>query len=95
MAQMLVKPNHAGPVALRFMLMKQTGEMLAAKELSVALSLPLAGIEPIRRKATLAKDGQWEIEELVIPLPGTWTVAVNVVVSEFEAIKLGGELAIQ
>ena len=95
MAHMLVNPNRAGPITLGFMLMKPNGDMLAAKELSVALSLPSAGVEPIRRKAQSVNDGQWAIDDLVIPLPGTWTVEINVVVSDFEGLKLMGELKIQ
>ena len=95
MAHMTVNQNSAGPVTLRFMLMKPNGEMLAAKELSVALSLPSAGVEPIRRKAKPGNDGHWSIDEFVIPLPGTWTVEVNVLVSDFEVAKLVGELTIQ
>jgi hypothetical protein len=39
-------------------------------------------------------NGQWAIEDLTIPLPGIWAVEVNVLVSELEAVKLSGELAI-
>ncbi len=95
MAHMTVNQNSPGPVTLRFMLMKANGEMLPAQELNVALSLPSAGVEPIRRKARPGNDGHWSTDEFVIPLPGTWSVEVNVVVSDFEVAKLVGELKIR
>ena len=92
MVHVMASSDRAGPVTLTFMLIKPDGVTLAAKELSVDLTMPEAGIEPIRRKAELADAGTWIIRDVVIPLPGTWTVGANVLVSDFEAVKLSGQL---
>lgn len=94
MADLTVAPGRAGPVDLGIVLM--TGEFgpLDAKEVGVVFSSPALGIEPIRRKAE-RRDGVWGIDGLVIPAPGDWTVGVDILISDFELVRLNGALHIR
>jgi copper transport protein len=57
---------------------------LAVKAVSIFLSNPGAGIEPLRRDAERAGYSSWRIDDLRIPLAGRWTLRVDVLVSDFE-----------
>jgi copper transport protein len=53
------------------------------KEVALILSNPAAGVEPIRRPATL-REGVWQVDALALPVPGRWQVRVDILVSDFE-----------
>jgi len=65
---------------------------LAAKEVTLVLANPAAGIEPIRISATRAgASGQtsaatsdWRIGDLRIPVAGRWNLRVEILISDFE-----------
>jgi copper transport protein len=58
------------------------------KEVTLVLSNPSAGIEPIRRSAVLSGENTWRIRDLVIPTAGRWSVRIDVLISDFELIRL-------
>jgi copper transport protein len=65
---------------------------LAAKEVTLVLANPAAGIEPIRINATRAgASGEtsaatsgWRIGDLRIPVAGRWNLRVEILISDFE-----------
>jgi copper transport protein len=61
---------------------------LAAKEVTLSLANPAAGIEPIRRAAASLGDGRWQVDGLRIPVGGAWRIAVEILVSDFDKITL-------
>ena len=87
-------PGRAGPVAVSMFVMNGAFDPLPAKEVTLVLSNPAAGIEPIRRPAKLV-DSAWRVDDLVVPLGGRWTVRLDILVSDFEMVKLEGEIAIR
>jgi copper transport protein len=95
MADITVAPGRAGVVTASVFL--QTGDFapLAAKEVTLEFANPAAGVEPIRAKASLAADGAWHAERLTLPVAGTWTVDVAILVSDFDLLRLDGEIAIR
>lgn len=95
MAEITITPGRTGPVAVSIMVM--TGEFgpLDAKEITLVLSKPDAGIEPLKRPAKKAGDGTWRIDDLVVPLPGEWKVALDILVSDFEMVKITGQADIR
>lgn len=95
MADLTVTPGRAGPVSVSAVIM--TGEFgsLDAKEVTFVFSNPDAGIEPFRRKADKPGDGTWRADGLILPLPGEWTMRVDVLISDFEMARLEGRLAIR
>lgn len=95
MAHVTVSPNRAGPVAIRIAVMRQDGGVLNAKEVTTEISMIAARIEAIARKAKLSAVGEWTIGDLVIPRPGTWTLEVKVLVTDFEIETLTGDVTIR
>jgi copper transport protein len=61
---------------------------LAVKEVTLTLANPAAGIEPVRRTAVGGEDAQWRVEGLRIPVAGRWTVGVDLLIDDFEKIRL-------
>lgn len=94
MFQVLVSPGKAG--VDDFVLQLMTGEAtpLVAKEVTLTLSLPERGIEPIERNATLGPDGYWHVRKVELPFAGRWHVRIDALVTDFEKVTLEDELEI-
>src|SRR5260370_7183567 len=56
----------------------------AAKEVTLVLANPAAGIEPMRRPAVHTQESIWSIDDLRVPLAGRWNVSVEILVSDFK-----------
>lgn len=95
MADVTVTPGHAGPVSISIMVMTGDFGPLDAKEVTLVLSRPEAGIEPIKRAAMKPGDGTWRVDGLVVPFAGRWTVRIDILVSDFEMVKLEGPIDIR
>jgi len=61
---------------------------LAAKEVEIVIWNPSAGIEPVRRGAIAAGDGEWRIAGLRIPVAGVWRMRVEIRISNFDKVML-------
>ncbi len=61
---------------------------LDAKEVTLVLANPAAGIEPIRREAAHGTDGTWRVDDLRVPVAGRWNLRVEVLISDFEKAML-------
>ena len=68
---------------------------LAAKELALVFANPASGIEPIRRPASNHGDGTWRIDGQLLPVAGTGTVRLAILISDFEMGRLTGEVAVR
>jgi copper transport protein len=92
MFQVLVSPGKAG--IDDFVLQLMTGEAtpLTAKEVTLTLSLPERGIEPMERSAELGPDGNWHVRRVELPFAGRWHVRIDALVTDFEKITLEDEL---
>ncbi|TPM26396.1 copper resistance protein CopC [Mesorhizobium sp. B2-3-5] len=88
MADLSITPSHAGPVAASMIIMTGDFGPLDAREVTLVLSKPDSGIEPLKRAATKPGDGSWRVDKLVIPVPGRWTVRLDILVSDFEMVKI-------
>ncbi|WP_445299314.1 copper resistance CopC/CopD family protein [Mesorhizobium sp. NZP2298] len=88
MADLSITPGHAGPVAASMIIMTGDFGPLDAKEVTLVLSKPDSGIESLKRAATKPGDGSWRVDNLVIPVPGRWTVRLDILVSDFEIVKI-------
>jgi len=67
---------------------------LPAKEVTLSLANEAAGIEPVKRNAQRAGENNWLIEDLRIPVAGTWTLRVEILVSDFEKAMLAGTVTL-
>ena len=68
---------------------------LDAREVSLTIANPAAGVEPISRAAYKPGDGTWRIEGLTIPLPGLWAARLDIQVADATTVALEGEVAIR
>jgi copper transport protein len=87
-----MSPGDVGADSFVLQLMDGEGNLLKAREATLALSLPGRGIEPFERAATLGGDGYWHVRGVPVPYPGRWHVRVDALVTDFERITLEGEL---
>lgn len=88
MADLSLTPGHAGTVAAAISVMTGDFGPLDAKEVSLVLANPAAGIEPIRRKAVKGADAVWRIDALAIPIAGRWQVRIDILIDDFRIAKL-------
>ncbi|WP_439361758.1 copper resistance CopC/CopD family protein [Bradyrhizobium sp. DASA03007] len=94
MFQVLVSPGKAGVDDFVLQLMTGEGTPLAAKEVTLTLSLPERGIEPMERDASLGPDGYWHVRKVELPFAGRWHVRIDALVTDFERITLEDELEV-
>jgi len=94
MADVTVSPGHVGPVTVSIFLMNGAFDPLPAKEVTLVLSNAAAGIEPLKLPARNV-DRTWRVDDLVLPLAGRWTVRLDILVSDFEMVKLQGDVSIR
>ncbi len=95
MADITVTPGRAGPVAVSIMVMTGDFGPLDPKEVALVLANPAAGIEPIKRRAARTDDGRWQVDGLVLPLAGAWDLRVDVLISDFEMVRLDSPIQIR
>lgn len=95
MADLTIAPGHAGPVAASIFIMTGDFGPLDAKQVTLVLSKLDSGIEPIKRPATKPGDGTWRVDDLVIPVAGRWTARLDILVSDFEMVKIEAPIDIR
>ena len=94
-ADVAITPGRAGSVVFQIGLHRGDGTPVQAKSVMVSLALPEAGIEAIKAVAVADGSGGWGISGFAIPLSGEWTLEIQVRISDFELVRLKGELAIK
>jgi copper transport protein len=65
---------------------------LAAKEITLVLSKPDAGIEPLRLTARPVEATTWQIDDVRLPMTGRWRVRVEILISDFEKIAIEDQI---
>jgi copper transport protein len=65
---------------------------LAAKEVTLVLAKPDAGIEPLRFPAIHGAEATWRVEGVSIPVKGRWRVGVEILIDDFEKISMDEEV---
>jgi copper transport protein len=84
MAQIDVEPVRARGAEVSIEVLDGEFRPLAVKEVTMFLANAGAGIEPIRRAATLAQGTTWRIDDLRIPLAGRWSLRVDILIDDFD-----------
>jgi copper transport protein len=92
MAQIEVEPVRARGAAMSIEVLDGTFHPLAAKEVTIFLSNAAAGIEPVRRDAVSTGASSWRIDDLRIPIPGRWTLRVDILINDFEKETLADDV---
>lgn len=83
---------HGGAATLSLLLMAPDLDVLPAREVDVVFFNEAAGIEPIRYHARRAEDGSWQVRDLRLPARDRWDVRIEILISDFERIRLDAEL---
>lgn len=94
-ADVTISPGRAGRADATVTLLTGDFGPLDAKELTIVLSNPAAGVEPVRRAARKPGDGTWRIDALQIPAAGQWTIGVEILVTDYDLEKLEGQIEIR
>lgn len=94
MAEITVTPGRAGPSVASIVIMTGNFDPLEAKEVTLVLANPQAGIEQIKRPAMKAADGTWRIDGLDLPVAGHWIARVDILISDFEIVRVDGQIDI-
>ena len=61
---------------------------------TVVVSKRGSGLEAIARPAHQMNDGIWQVDGLLMPLAGEWSARVEILVGDFELIRLEGPVEI-
>jgi copper transport protein len=93
MAEIDIEPER-GRARTSVKLMDPELHPLVAKELTIVLANPAAGIEPMQRHGVSEGDGFWRIDDLRIPVAGRWKLQVEILISDFEKLVLDEEVAL-
>ena len=95
MADLAITPGRVGPAGASIIIMTGDFGPLDAKAVTLVLSNPAAGIEQIKRPAARSQDGVWRVDGLNLPLPGRWSARLDILISDFEMVKLDGGIEVR
>lgn len=90
-ATVRIAPAKVGPVDFSIDLSMAGGEKVSPKAVRLSVEPVGADLAPMTRSAEVDAAGTWHANGMPLPLPGAWTVEVEVRVSDFELVKLSGE----
>jgi copper transport protein len=94
MANVTVAPARVGPVDITIELETTDERPLAAMEVSATLANPQAGIEPITRPAVRVEEARWSVSGVTIPVPGRWTLTLDILISDFDKVRIDAPVQI-
>ncbi|MGU3575400.1 copper resistance CopC/CopD family protein [Brucellaceae bacterium C25G] len=95
MAEVKITPGHTGSVVVSAVLMNEDFAPLEAQEVTFVFSNSDAGIEPFSRKASKTQDGNWQSNDVLLPLAGTWKVRLDILINDFEIARLEENIEIK
>jgi copper transport protein len=88
MADVTIEPERTGGRQITVIVLDGQFGPLAAKEVTLVLAKPVTGIEPLRLAAKHVDGATWRLDGVSIPLPGRWTVRVEILISDFEKVVI-------
>jgi copper transport protein len=94
MANVTIAPARVGPTDITIELETTDERPLAAMEVSVTLSNPEAGIEPITRPALRTGEVRWSVSGVTFPVPGRWTLTLDILISDFDKVRIDAPVQI-
>lgn len=93
MAMVTISPGTAGPVSIEIMVSDTEHVPKEVIGVTVNLSNPELGVEPIHREAT-ETNGVWRVDDFAIPVAGIWHVETEIRISRFELARPRGDILI-
>lgn len=91
MADLQIEPARGGSRRITLTLLDGRFGPLPAKAVTLVLSKPDAGIEPLRLPAKQADGGTWQVDDLRLPMAGRWRVRIEILINDFEKIGIEDE----
>ena len=88
MADLTITPGRAGEVSVSSFIMAGDFAPLDAKEVTFVFPNLAAVLEPFKRRAENAR----RPESVLLPLPGTWPLRTDILISDFERARIDGAL---
>jgi copper transport protein len=92
MANFELTPSRGRGARLDILILDPEIRPLAVKEVTLIISNPMAGIEPMRRDAVFEGDSNWRIDDLRIPFAGRWNVKLDVLINDFEKTAIDDDI---
>lgn len=93
MADLAVTPGRVGPNAVTATVLDANFQAMTPLTLTVAFAPADGALEPVRVDAVRGEDGVWRAEAQ-LPLPGPWSVVLDVLVTDFDRERLGGDMEV-
>jgi len=87
-ALLSIQPPIAGPVRVDVSEISLDGKAITPVTVSVELGKPSYGIGPFLKEAKAEGDGVYRAEGFVLPIDGYWVVNIDIVISDFRAVKI-------
>ncbi len=87
-AEVTFTPARAGRVGVSMVIMSANLGPLDAQDVRLTLANPGAGVEPITRPAYKPGDGTWRVDAVTIPLPGLWSVRLDILMPDASTATL-------
>jgi copper transport protein len=88
MADIAVTPERGRGASVNVVITDSDLRPVAAREVTLVIWNSGAGIEPIRRSATLVDGAQWTIHGLHIPVAGVWRMRIEILISDFDKVMI-------
>ncbi|HSY86997.1 MAG TPA: FixH family protein [Verrucomicrobiae bacterium] len=90
-----VTPAARGPNLISIHLFDTEGKPLTPQQVTIEISQPAAGVEPITHPVTATAPGLYRWEGAVLPLTGDWNLRLLVLISDFEEIRFDTSIPIR
>ena len=94
MVDVSLTPGRPGPMSVALAIQDADFGPLEAEGVTLTLTNPAAGIEPIRREAHHLDGVLWRIDDLILPAPGTWVARIDILITDFEQVTLQQEIVV-
>jgi copper transport protein len=92
MADVEIEPAHDNTRRITVTVLDGQFGPLAAKEVTLFLANPAAGIEPLRLPATHVEGATWRVENASIPTVGRWQMRVEILINDFEKVTIEDQI---
>ncbi|PWK76142.1 copper resistance protein CopC [Aminobacter sp. AP02] len=93
MAELSITPGHTGKVSASIVVM--TGDFGPLDAESVVLRLGHLDAAEITASAYKPGDGTWRVDNIDLPMPGKWTVSIDIGISGAQRTSLAGDVTIR
>lgn len=94
-ADVMVAPGRVGSTDVTVTVMAGDFGPLDAKQVTLVLSKPGAGVAEIRREARKPGDGTWRVDGVQLAAAGRWTLMLEILVTDYDMERLESGLNIR